>query len=154
MLSRDYLDSLLERKGSTVLFDILSRMRIVMSTQRHFHFTGSWQAFKFKQVIAGFKPLKSLIIRLKCSSSLQVLKSIVFLVTWARLVFIWNCFVFCFWFLLFYVISAPEPAEGNKVSRRSVPRFLSFSLERDYKESSPIRVRSIEGNCPSLVAIE
>ena len=41
----------------------LSRMRDVTSIHRHFHSFAIGQMLKFKLVVAGFKPLKSLIIR-------------------------------------------------------------------------------------------
>ena len=46
------------------------------------------------------------------------------------LVFIWGCFVFFLLFLLFYVISAPVPAEVTNIhdNKRNVERLLKQSL--------------------------
>ena len=37
------------------------------------------------------------------------------------LVFIWSCFIFCLLFLLFYVISAPVPAEAAQEFAGKLP---------------------------------
>ena len=58
-------DALQKDSGNKVTVSGLSRMRVVTSMRRHFPGTAIGQALKFKLVIAGFKPLKSLIIHLK-----------------------------------------------------------------------------------------
>ena len=63
------------------------------------------------------------------------------------LVFIWSCFVFCHLFLLFYVISAPVPAEAAYIQDPS-KHFWAESdhmlFEPEYGKVSALPTRLLE----------